>query len=143
MKKLRHAGIVVSDLERSLDFYQKMLGLTMHRRTDEAPGFIDKICGLKDVKLTTVKLAADDGNLVELLYFHSLNQPDKGRKLNDLGASHIAFTVEDVEKEYKRLISKGVKFVSQPQASPDGSVKVVFCKDPDDVFIELVEEMKR
>ncbi len=139
MKAMRHAGIVVSDLEKAVYFYGELLGLKIAKRSDESSGYIDKVCGLRDSRLTTVKMATDNGNLIELLYFHS--HPNRGveKKLHDIGLSHIAFTVDDIEKEYKRLLGEGVDFVSSPKLSPDGYAKIAFCMDPDGVFIELVE----
>ncbi|MDD5436306.1 MAG: VOC family protein [Candidatus Omnitrophica bacterium] len=142
MKAIRHSGIVVSDLERSLSFYRDIIGLKVVKKQEESSEFIDKICGIKGSKLTTVKMAADDGNLVELLFFHSHRAPRQCRNLYDIGPSHLAFTVQDIEGEYKRLLGKKVEFISPPAASPNGYVKVAFCKDPDGVFIELVEMME-
>ncbi len=139
MKAIRHAGIVVSDLERSVHFYGELLGLKIAKRLDEPGGYIDKVYGLRDSRLTTVKMAADNGNLIELLYFHSHPGQGAERKLYGIGLSHIAFTVDDIEKEYKRLLEKGVDFISSPELSPDGYAKIAFCRDPNGVFIELVE----
>ena len=142
MKTIRHTGIVVSDLEQALHFYRDLLGLKVVKRMDESGKYIDRISGLKNVKVTTVKLAAEDGNLVELLYYHSyLGRRDAKKDLRRIGISHVAFTVRDLDLEYKRLSKAGVQFNSPPQISPDGYAKVTFCKDPEDNFIELVEEL--
>jgi len=143
MKNIRHAGIAVSDLDRSLHFYRDLLGLKVAKRKEESGEYIDRICGLKNAAITTVKLSADDGSLVELLYFHS--HPGKGtvkKEIYATGLSHVAFTVEDANKEYKRLSKAGVVFNSPPKLSPDGYAKAAFCKDPDGVFIELVQVLK-
>jgi catechol 2,3-dioxygenase-like lactoylglutathione lyase family enzyme len=85
-------------------------------------------------------MAADDGNLIELLYFHSHRKgASKKKKIYDVGISHIAFTVKDVDKAYKRLLKVGIKFNSPPQVSPDGYAKVAFLRDYDGCLIELVE----
>jgi len=142
MKKIRHFGIVVSDIEKSLHFYRDILGLQTKRDMLEEGDFIDAILGLKGVKVRTVKMVADDGNLIELLWYQS----HKGKKIEnkeifDIGASHPSFTVENLDYEYKRLKENGVKFNCPPQISPKGKVKVVFCYDPDGVPVELVEEI--
>ncbi|HJO63248.1 MAG TPA: VOC family protein, partial [Desulfobacterales bacterium] len=58
-----------------------------------------------------------------------------------IGITHIAFTVEDIEQVYKRLVQSGITFLSTPQSSPDGYAKVAFCRAPEGTFIELVEEL--
>ena len=143
MKAIRHFGIVVSDIEKSLEFYRDILGFKIKIDALEEGKFIDAILGQKNVKVRTVKMLADDGNLIELLWYQS----HKGKKrenyeIFDIGASHPAFTVENLDEEYKRLKEKGIKFISSPQMSPNGKAKVAFCYDPDGVPVELVEELK-
>jgi len=94
---------------------------------------------LDNVQVRTVKLSANDNTtLIELLEFQSHN--DNGvRNFYTIGASHVAFTVENIEKLYQDLSKKDIKFNAPPQKSPDGLVKVTFCKDPDGTPIELVE----
>lgn len=143
MKGVRHAGIVVSDMEESMYFYRDLLGLEVVNKAVESGSYIDKILGLKGIKVTTVKLVADDGSLVELLYFHSHRKElDRKKAICETGISHIAFTVEDLEEEYKKLSKEGVRFNASPQISPDGYAKVTFCEDPDGNLIELVETLK-
>lgn len=140
MKSIRHAGIVVRDLEKSLVFYSGLLGLKVVKRMDESGGYIDTLTGMKNVRITTVKLATHDGSLVELLFFHSHHGKTSNKKnLHDAGITHLAFTVENVDVEYERLGKMGIPFISSPQISPDGYARVTFCKDPDGNFIELVE----
>lgn len=140
MKAIRHMGIVVSNLEPALDFYTGLLGLKVIKRADESGEYLDKVLGLKNVAVSTIKMAADDGNLVELLYFQSHSgKPAKNRKICDNGLTHIAFTVEDVNAEYERLSNAGVPFNSLPQKSADGYAWIAFCRDPEGNFIELVE----
>lgn len=140
MKAIRHTGIVVRDMERSLEFYRDFLGLKEVKDFREEGEYIDKISGLSGVKVWMIKLAADDGTMVELLKYmsHPQKAPDNP-KLCAIGCSHVAFTVDDVDGEYTRLSEKGVRFNSPPAVSPDGYAKVAFCQDPDGVFIELVE----
>ena len=140
MKSIRHTGIVVGDMEKAIHFYVDLLGLKVTKRNDESGEYIGKILGLKNVKVTTVKMAADDGTLIELLYYHSHpHKPVEAREIYDTGLSHLAFTVADVETEYGRLSEAGTSFNSPPQTSPDGKAKVVFCRDPEGNWIELVE----
>ena len=139
IKAIRHTGIVVSDLHKSLHFYRDLLGFEIVKDNIESGDYIDFVLSLKNVSVKTIKMKAPDGNLIELLYFKSHPKKPKNIDISDLGCSHIAFTVGNVEKEYKRLLGEGVTFNSNPKISPDGYAKVVFCRDPDGVWIELVE----
>ncbi len=136
-------GIVVSDIDRSLEFYVGLLGLKIKKDMIEQGAFINAILALKVVRVRTVKMEADDGNLVELLWYgsHPRARTHKN-EICEIGASHVSFTVENLDEEYKRLSEKGIIFSSPPQYSPDGFAKVTFCQDPDGTFIELVEQLQ-
>ena len=139
----RHTGIVVSNLKASMHFYINLLGFNIVKHMDESGEYIDKMSTLKGVKVTTVKMAVPDGNLIELLYYHHpYTMPKKNRQFCDIGISHIALTVDNLDKEYNALKKKGVVFNASPQYSPDGYAKVTFCKDPDGNLVELVEVLK-
>ena len=143
MKNIRHFGIVVSDMEKSLHFYRDLLGLEVKRDMQEGGRFIDTILGLQNVKVRTIKMSAENGNtLIELLQYEShRGKKRENYEIFDLGASHAAFTVENIDEEYKKLKEQGIAFAAEPQISPDGKAKVTFCFDPDGVPIELVQEL--
>ena len=139
----RHTGIVVRDLNKSLRFYIDLLGLSIWKRITEEGDFIDKVVALPGAKIEWVKLKAPDNSLVELIEYHSHPATKKieNSDSNTLGCSHIAFTVENLERLYGQLCEHGVHCNSCPQLSPDGKVKVLYCHDPDGVIVELVEEL--
>jgi len=140
VKGIRHIGIVVSDLERALHFYRDLLGFKESRIMDESGDFIEKITGMNGIDVTTVKLSADDGNLIELLHFKSpAAVKDDGNVFNRIGCTHAAFSTGDIEKDYTRLKKEGVQFICEPQLSSDKKAKVVFLKDPDGTMLELVQ----
>lgn len=139
IENIRHTGIVVKDLEKSLHFYRDLLGFQITKQMKESGKYLETILGLEGVKVTTVKMAAPDKQMIELLKYHSHPGKEEVRKLYEIGISHIAFTVIDLDSEYERFRNKGVEFSSPPQLSPDGYAKVAFCKAPEGTFIELVE----
>ena len=140
---IRHVGLVVADLEKSLKFWCETMGFVVSRQMEESGPHIDAMMGLKDVRVTTAKLAAPDGNLLELLCFHS--HPDKqrweGRPYS--GFTHIALTVKDLKETLHRLKLVGTSVPAEPQLSPDGQVKVIYASGPEGVLLELVEVIKK
>lgn len=139
IKAIRHTGIVVSDLDKSLYFYRDLLGFKLFKENLESGNYIDSVLSLKNISVKTVKMKAPDGNMIELLYFKSHPKKPGNMDITGIGCSHMAFTVDDIKKEYERLLEEGVEFNSAPRISPDGYAKVAFCRDPDGVWIELVE----
>lgn len=142
IEKIRHTGIVVTDLDSSLAFYRDLLGMKISRRMEESGSFLDTILALKNARVTTVKMTTPDGQMVELLSFHSHSPKHREQSLIHWGPTHIAFTVTDLNREYQRLTASGVAFLSSPQVSSDGLARVAFCQAPEGTYIELVEEIK-
>ena len=139
IKDVRHVGIMVSDMEKSLKFYRDLLGLKVKSLVDEEGEFLDNMLAHENVKNKVAKLVTEQGNtLVELIDSRSYGNK-KDRDFFTIGASHFAFTVDDLEKTYDYLVKNGVKFTAPPQQTPDGFAKVTFCEDPDGTPIELVE----
>lgn len=141
---IRHVGLVVADLEKAIKFWCDTMGFVVSRQMEESGPHIDAMMGLKDVRVTTAKLAAPDGNLLELLCFHS--HPDKhqweGRPYST-GFTHLALTVQDIDETLRRLKLVGASVPAEPQLSPDGQVKVIYASGPEGVLLELVEVINK
>lgn len=140
--QIRHTGLVVANLEKSLYFWRDLLGFRVEKQTDESGSHIDAMMGLKDVRVTTVKMAAPEGGMIELLHFQS--HPDIPSWLGQpysTGLTHVAMTVKNLDEAYEKLAKAGAVFNAPPQYSPDGAVKVIYCKGPEGVLLELVERL--
>ena len=139
IKDIRHTGMVATDLEESLGFYCDLLGFQVAKQMEEEGDYINNVLSLSDVRVTTVKLTSPSGQMIELLKYHSHPKKLEERSICAIGISHIAFTVDNLDTEYERLLKKGIRFNSLPQLSPDGYAKVAFCRAPEGTIIELVE----
>lgn len=140
IKKIRHTGITVTDMDVALNFYRDLLKFKVVLRDHEESDYIDTISGFSGIKLEVVKLTADDDSMIELLYYESHPVQEWYRSyLYDAGISHIAFQVSAVDAVYEELSAAGVSFISPPTVSPNNYAKVAFCRDPDGNLIELVE----
>ena len=141
--QIRHTGIVVEDLDIALEFYRDVLGFKVKKSMNESGSFIETILGLKGVEVTTVKMSSPDGNLIELLRYktHKVDGEKSERKIFDLGISHIALTVDNLESDYKRIKLAGARFISIPQTNLEGTAKVAFCEDPCGNILELVQSL--
>lgn len=143
MKAFRHIGIVVNDFKRAIYFYRVLLGLKIESDKIEEGEFIDRILGIKGGRVRVIKLSGIKGGLVELLYYYQPQRKKKRNKhINGFGYTHFAITVDDIDEEYVKLKKKRVFFVSVPGVNPAKTAKVVFCRDYDGNFIELVEVLK-
>ena len=137
--EIRHTGIVVDDLKKSLWFYKEKMGFKVFKDMDESGHFIDKILGMKNTMVTTVKMILGNGQMIELLDFSSHKKNILQSSIDDIGPTHLAFTVDNIDEIYSDFLHDGIEFISTPKVSEDGGVKVVFCKAPEGTYIELVE----
>ncbi len=138
---IRHTGIVVKNIERSIEFYSKYFNLKPNAKVLESGEKLDAVLNLKKVNVTTCKLYDDNKNCVELLQFHSIENEDK-KSLTTFGTTHIAFTVSDLKSLYNEMNANGVEFHSPPILSEGGNVLFTFCKDLDGTYLELVEVLR-
>ncbi len=139
---LRHTGIVVDDLNESIKFYCDFLGFEILVQQNESGDFIDAILGYSNTEVITTKMKDQKGNLLELLDFQNPAKISTIKKISNIGLTHIALTVSNIEKLYKKLKKENIKFISDPKISKNGFAKVAFCQAPEGTYIELVEELK-
>jgi len=139
IKNIRHTGIVVEDMAASLNFYLS-LGFRILKETNEAINFISFISDKENISLKTIKLITPNWEMIELLDYRS-DKIKVNTSMFKTGLAHIAFTVENLDDVFDKLLKRGVSFNSIPQISPDKKAKVVFCKAPEGTYIELVEEL--
>ena len=136
---------MVSDLERSLEFYQGVLGLELYRRFTEEGKFIDELTGITCVKLEWAKLIIPKGGLIELLQYHShpddYNIYEEGAPSNKMGSSHVALTVHGLDEIYADIRKAGYTTKSPVLTAPSGKAKILYAHDPDGGILELIEDL--
>lgn len=115
-----HTMVRVSDLDASLDFYVRKLGLTELRRIDNAPG---------RYTLVFLSPAETPEAQIELTWNWDEKSYDGGRNFG-----HLAFAVDDIYALCARLMAHGVTINRPPR---DG--RMAFVRSPDNISIELLQ----
>lgn len=124
-----HVMIRVLDLDKSLDFYTRILGMKVLRNTDYPDGrFTNVFIGYGPENDTTT---------IELT--HNWDQTDPYEVGRAYG--HLAFNVSDVHEAVKYLEAEGVKIRSQPKQMNHGTRVLAFIEDPNGYVIELNEPL--
>ncbi len=119
-----HTMIRVGDLERSVDFYTRLLGMKELRRRDVPEG-----------KYTLVFVGYDEKEpAIELTYNYGVDRYELG---NAFG--HLAIGVPDIYATVDRLRAAGVKITREPGPVKFGTTVIAFIEDPDGYKIELIE----
>ena len=122
-----HTMMRVKDLDKSIEFYTRHLGMKVIRQKEYPEG-----------KFTNTFVGYDDDPLspqIELTYNWGKEQP------YDLGDAwgHIALGVKDIYKTCAQLEAAGVPVPRKPGPMKHGTTVIAFVRDPDNHSIELIE----
>ena len=81
--------------------------------------------------------------MLELVQFDDPPSPESERPRNNhLGAAHVCFNVDDLEKLHGDLTARGIEFVTPPKfrESPDGGRRgVCYARDPEGNYLEFIQ----
>lgn len=128
--RLLHTMLRVGDLEKSLDFYTRILGMTLLRRNDYPEG---------KFTLAFVGYGPESEHaVIELTYNWGVDQYDLG---NAYG--HIALEVEDAYAACDKIRAAGGKVVREAGPMKHGNTVIAFVEDPDGYKIELIQRKGR
>jgi lactoylglutathione lyase len=118
--------IRVGDLERSIDFYTRVLGMNLLRRKDYPTGkFTLAFVGYGDEA---------DNAVIELTH----NWGQTSYEIGD-GFGHIALSAEDIYATCDTIREGGGEICREPGPMKHGGSVIAFVKDPDGYKIELIE----
>jgi lactoylglutathione lyase len=124
--RLLHTMIRVFDLEKSIDFYTRLLGMKLLRRKDYESGrFTLAFVGYGDEAEHAV---------IELTH----NWDQAGPYEKGTGFGHIAIGVPDIYGTCAALAKEGVKIPRPPGPMKHGGSVIAFVEDPDGYKIELI-----
>ena len=123
-----HASIRTSNMERSIDFYSKFLGLELQSR--------------REIKQTNAEIAflqdsQGKGCTLELTFYRNqekFNQPLYEDRLFD----HLGFVVSDIEETISSMKNAGVTVTDEPFKLNEHTT-IAFIEDPDGTLIELIQ----
>ncbi len=133
-----HTGLTVSNLDRSVAFYCDVIGFKVDTRLETESPAIKQITGFPDAHLKIAHLLLGNFRL-ELIQYVA----PKGKAVDtsscNVGTAHIAFYADDVDKTYRELQAKGVKFKGTPVSAAPGRPRVAYFTDPDGITLELAQ----
>ncbi len=124
--RILHTMLRVGDLDRSINFYQDVLGMRLLRRSDnEQYQYTLAFLGYDDISHSTV---------LELTYNWGVKEYEHGEAFG-----HIAIEVDDVYRACEKIKSLGGVISREPGPVKGGSTEIAFVKDPDGYAIELIQ----
>lgn len=123
--RILHTMLRTGNLQRSIDFYTRVLGMTLLRQKDYPQGqFTLAFLGYGD---------ESEQSAIELTYNWGVEQYELGS-----GYGHIAVEVDDVYQATDRIKQQGGKILRDAGPMNAGSTIIAFVEDPDGYPIELI-----
>src|SRR5712691_11463447 len=139
-------AITVGDMDRSVDFYTRVLTFEKISDTEVAGDDVEHLFGVfgSRVRIVTLKLGSESIELLQFLAPKGRPVPVDSRS-NDVWFQHIAIIVSDMDRAYAILRQNKVEHASSgPQRLPDwnknaGGIKAFYFKDPDEHPMEILQ----
>ncbi len=142
--RMRHVGIVVSNLSKAMNIFSNLFNLKLKMNPIMNEGrYIDTLVGLKNVKSKVCIFELPDKSRLELLEYITPKGKKRSNKSNEIGVSHFAITINNMDKFLKKSKKFKVHFVNKPILSEDKFVKVAYIKVLDEILIEIVEVLNK
>jgi len=124
--RILHTMLRVGDLQRSIDFYTRVMGMRVLRTTERPQqGYSLAFVGYGDESTDAV---------LELTWNHGVDRYELGTAYG-----HIAIEVPDAAAACERIRAAGGKVVREAGPVKGGSTVIAFVEDPDGYRIELIE----
>ncbi|WP_369903294.1 VOC family protein [Bacillus manliponensis] len=125
VNRIEHVGLMVANLEASIAFYEKVVGLTLIKRMGHPN---------PNLKLAFLGANEPQETVLELIEGYHPSLPSEGK------VHHICFNVERLEDEIDRLKKLNVTFLTEEiETLPDDS-RYIFFAGPDGEWIEFFEK---
>jgi catechol 2,3-dioxygenase-like lactoylglutathione lyase family enzyme len=134
-----HVSITTPNIERAVDFYERLTGATARRSGRLGPNSkIDQVTHLEGAEVSGAWLSVGNVQL-EFWQYHkpAAADLDRGRLISDPGYSHFAFEVEDLAGERARAEQLGMVFQGEPISM--GGISATYGRDPDGNVVEFIE----
>ena len=133
MKKIEHIGIAVRDIEASNKIFTKIFGKDSYKiEKVDSEGVTTSFFEIGENKIELVAATTEEGVISRYL-----------EKWGE-GMHHVAFAVEDIQKEMVRLKNEGIRLLNEfPKEGADNKmICFLHPKDTNGVLIELCQEIK-
>ena len=133
MLKIEHIGIAVKSIRDSNHLFEQLLGISHYKIENvDSEGVNTSFFNIGDTKVELLEATTPDSPIAKFIH-------NRGE-----GIHHIAFEVEDIEAEMKRLKSKGFTLINEIPKKGADSKLVCFLhpKTTNGVLIELCQEQK-
>ncbi len=137
---VRHTGIVVQDIDKSILFWTDVLNFRIVSDNLETGNFIEHLLDMPNIKVRTVKMVAADNSMVELLWFPEIRDSETWNgTFTSTGLTHVALNVKNITEVIEKISKLNYKTINGAKKSDENNVTVAFITGPEKLLIELVQ----
>jgi catechol 2,3-dioxygenase-like lactoylglutathione lyase family enzyme len=143
LKRMDNMGIIVEDLEATIEFFRE-LGLELEGRAMVEGEWAGRVTGLGDQRVETAMMRTPDGHgRLELSRFiEPLVVADhRNAPVNALGYLRVMFAVDDIDETLARLSKRGAQLVSSEVVQYEDAYRLCYIRGPDGLLIGLAEKL--
>jgi catechol 2,3-dioxygenase-like lactoylglutathione lyase family enzyme len=145
VKSVEAVGMTVSDMDRSVEFFSKVLSFEKINDVELAGSEYERLQGVFGARMRVVRMKLGNEFIELTEYLAPQGRPiPAGSRSNDHWFQHIAIVVSDMEKGYQHLRHHKVRHASTgPQRIPDwnkaaAGIRAFYFKDPDGHNLEII-----
>ena len=138
---MNHVSFTVSNLAKSVEFYQEVLGLEMVSLAERDEMFSSSVTGIVGAKLNIAYMKALNCS-IELIEYTGTTGIRIDTPTNNIGSEQVCFNVKDFDKWIEHLKRHNVKFrgtICRVPAGPNKGKQVVYAIDNDGNNLEFLE----
>jgi catechol 2,3-dioxygenase-like lactoylglutathione lyase family enzyme len=143
VKRLDNVGIVVDDLEATIEFFRE-LGLELEGRAMVEGEWAGRVTGLGDQRVEIAMMRTPDGHSrLELSRFLAPAVVADHRKapVNALGYLRVMFAVDDIDETVARLRNHGAELVSSEVVQYEEAYRLCYIRGSEGLLIGLAQEL--
>jgi|TARA_B100000809_G_scaffold5302_1_gene5393 catechol 2,3-dioxygenase-like lactoylglutathione lyase family enzyme len=138
---ISHIAVCVRDMDKALAFYRDILGMKVKKDfiEDTSTGGLTHTYKHKRDNRRTVYLDWGQDQFFVMTSHPGDKTDGDAIKLDQVGVSHVSFTVKDIRALADELIAKGVEIAGGIEAFADaeGNVRTFFAFDPDGILVQF------
>lgn len=137
-----HVGFTVSDLDRSIEWYTRLLGEEPIMRKVWEPGYIGGIVGYPECSMDCAFWRLPNDLVLELIHYLAPATTTVDMETHNAGNGHLCLLTEDMERDYERMRGHAEFRSPAPIEVPWGPYaggRVWYLRDPDGITVELIQ----
>ena len=143
LKRMDNVGIVVEDLDATIEFFRE-LGLELEGRAMVEGEWAGRVTGLGDQRVEIAMMRTPDGHSrLELSRFLAprVVADHRNAPVNALGYLRVMFAVDDIDETLARLRKHGAELVSGDVVQYEDAYRLCYIRGPEGLLIGLAQEL--